>query len=89
MAEATEMMSDHDWRRVGAVYSNRRRGGSRGIRYMEIFKGFQKFDERNRKPLTIRAMAGYVAVYSERRKFRMTGQPRIQRTVWRWQERMA
>ena len=88
MEEATAMMSDRDWYRVGNVYSARRRG-SLGIKYMEIFKGFPKFDERNRKPLTIRAMADYVAVYSERRRFRMTGQPRIQRTVWRWQERMA
>lgn len=84
MAEATEMMSDHDWRRVGAVYSARRRSGSRGIKYMEIFRGFKP---KPRQPLSIDALADYSMIYQKRRKFRVTGQPRIQRIVWQWQER--
>lgn len=87
MEEATAMMSNHDWRRVGAVYSARRRGcGSGSITYLGIFRGFKP---KKGNPLGINAMGDYVDIYSERRKFRMTGQPRIQRTVWQWQERMA
>lgn len=78
------MMSDHDWRRVGAVYSARRRAGSRGIRYMEIFKGFKP---KPRKPLSIDALADYSMLYQKRRKLRMVHKERMQRTVWQWQER--
>lgn len=84
MAEATAMMSDHDWRRVGAVYSARRRSGSRGIRYMEIFKGFKP---KPRQPLSIDALADYSMLYQKRRKLRMVHKERMQRTVWQWQER--